>query len=314
MKRIKIFNLEPDRYADEALKILGTFADVTNGPCARTDIIKNLNGCDVLIVRLAHRIDRTLIENIRSVKVIASATTGLDHIDLTAAQEHGINIISLKGDTDFLETIHATAEHTWGLILALLRHIPAAHDHARHGGWNRDLFRGRELHGKTLGIVGLGRLGLKIAGYGLAFGMNVLANDILTDLNIPSVELCALNDLIARSDVISIHVPYDESTQKLIGAAQIGMMKKDAILINTSRGGVIDEKALLDALISGKISGAALDVLNGEPDIKNHPLLVYAAKHENLILTPHIGGATIESMAKAEIRIAEKIRDFFLRL
>ncbi len=311
MDRYRILNLEPENYSAEALTILQTLGEVESGPLSRAELLARVGGYEVLIVRLAHQIDRQVLGRARRLKVIVSATTGLDHIDLDAAAAQGIAVLSLRGETEFLRRIPATAEHTWALLLALVRRIPAAHASVLDGEWQRDRFRGLDLAGKTLGLLGLGRIGEKVARYGLAFGMTVLAYDPYRSDWIAGVErLSAQADLLRRSQVFSIHVPLEARTENLIGAPELALLPPGALLINTARGQMLDESALLAALESGHLGGAALDVLRDERrgSLVESPLVHYARLHDNLILTPHIGGATRESMAATEIFMAHKLR------
>jgi D-3-phosphoglycerate dehydrogenase len=244
--------------------------------------------------------------------VLVSATTGLDHIDLEAAVERGVEVLSLKGETKFLETVTATAELAWGLLLSLLRHIPEAADSVKNGGWDRDAFRGNDLRGRRLGVLGIGRLGCLVAEYGRAFGMSVAAYDPYASDWPMGVELrSAAEDLMEDAQVLSIHVPLNDETRGLIDGEMLARLPEGAIFINTSRGAVVDEAALLAALDSGHLAGAGLDVvadeLSGGP---SDDLLVYSRDHANLIITPHMGGATIESMEKAEIFMANKLAQF----
>jgi D-3-phosphoglycerate dehydrogenase len=268
----------------------------------------------VLITRLSHHISKEVIKLGVRLKVIATATTGLDHIDLDAAQMAGIKVISLKGEVEFLKTITATAEHTFGLMLSICRNIPAAFNDVLKGNWNRDNFRGVELKGKTLGIVGFGRLGKMVSVYGSAFGMRVIINDpYITDIP-DNIKQCGLDELLQKSDFVSIHVPLNSETFKMIGQPQFSLMKRSAYLINTSRGDVIDEDALIDALTNKIIAGAAIDVISGELLTGNDSRIIdYARANNNLIITPHIGGATIDSMQATEIYIADKIKLFFMK-
>lgn len=311
--RLRILNLEPENYAAEALAVLQSLGEVETGPLDRPALLDRIGEFEVLIVRLAHQIDREVLDRAGRLKVIVSATTGLDHLDLECAAAKGIAVLSLRGETDFLRSIPATAEHTWALLLALVRRIPAAHASVLAGEWQRDRFRGADLAGKTLGLLGLGRIGEKVARYGLAFGMRVVAFDPYRAGWPDGVErLASQADLLARSQVFSIHVPLNTETEGLIGAAELDLLPPGALLINTSRGQVLDEAALLAALESGRLGGAALDVLRDERGVNlvESPLVCYARTHENLVLTPHIGGATRESMAATEIFMAHKLRAF----
>ncbi len=313
MSRYRILNLEPENYSAEALTVLQSLGAVETGPLDRAGLLERVGEFDVLIVRLAHSIDRQVLERAERLKVIVSATTGLDHIDLKYAAAKGIAVLSLRGETDFLRRIPATAEHTWALLLALVRRIPAAHASVLAGEWQRDRFRGADLAGKTLGLLGLGRIGEKVARYGLAFGMTVLAYDPYRPGWLDGVErLSGQADLLRRSQVFSIHVPLNAETENLIGAPELALLPPGALLVNTARGQVLDESALLAALERGHLGGAALDVLRDERrgSLVESPLVRYARLHDNLILTPHIGGATRESMAATEVFMAHKLRAY----
>lgn len=297
---MKILNLEPDGYSDKAHAILKKIGKVENGPLTRAQLLKKIAAYDVLIVRLGHKIDAEILKAAKNLKIIVTATTGLNHIDQkAAAAKYKIKILSLKGETKFLNNIHATAEHTWALLLALQRHLPDAVYNVLLGHWNRDMFKGNELHGKTILIVGHGRIGKKIEKYARAFGMKIIIHDKNSKTK--------LNDVLKKSDIVSVHVAYEKSTHELINPLK---MKKGSILINTARGETVNEKNMLKALKSGHLAGAALDVLQSENkgNLKKDPLIAYATKNSNLIITPHLGGATYESMEKTEIFMAEKLK------
>jgi D-3-phosphoglycerate dehydrogenase len=192
-----------------------------------------------------------------------------------------------------------------------MRRLPWAVRAAHSGIWARDAFRGHQLSGKTLGIIGYGRLGRMVAEYGKAFRMRVLATSHSESAS-DYVELMPLDDLIAESDVIAIHVPLNADTRKMIGPKQFDWMKPGAILLNTSRGAIVDEAALLTALECNAIAGAGLDVIEGEwrEDLANHALINYAAEHQNLVISPHIGGATFESQRMVYDLTVRKILTF----
>ena len=313
MSVLRILNAEPENYSAEAASVLATLGEVVNGPMQRAELMAALPQVDVLIVRLGHQVDRQVLDSAGCLKVIGSATTGLDHIDLEAAHSRGIAVLSLRGETEFLRTVPATAEHTWALLLALVRHIPAASQSVRSGHWDRDRFRGHDLAGRTIGILGLGRIGERVAAYANAFDMKVSAYDPERKIWPANVErMQTQSELLARSQILSIHVPLNPSTQSLIGASELERLPRGAFLINTSRGQVIDEAALLRALESGHLAGAALDVLSEERShsLMASPLIRYAQDHANLLITPHIGGATYESMAMTEIFMAKRLKEF----
>ena len=314
--QIRILNAEPVGYCDEARTLLRAIGDLDErSVSSRAELLSIIPQYDVLIVRLAFQIDREVIDAGVCLHVIASATTGLDHIDVEYAQSRGIVILSLKGETEFLRSIPAAAEHTWALLLALIRRISWAYQSVLDGEWNRDAFRGHDLEGKRLGIVGLGRIGERVARYGLAFEMDVGAYDPYKREAISSqvTRFDRLSKLLTKSDVVSLHVPLNAETLRMISHQEFSTMKPGALLVNTSRGAVIDEAALLQALSSGHLGGTALDVLCDEntlPSKESHPLIEYAKTHRNLLITPHLGGATCESMERTEVFMANKLKIF----
>jgi D-3-phosphoglycerate dehydrogenase len=313
MSRLRILNSEPENYSTEAASILSELGDVINGPLQREDLLAALPGLDILIVRLAHQIDSELLERANRLKAIVTATTGLDHIDLDYARSKGITVLSLSGETDFLRRIPATAEHTWALLLALVRNLPAAIQSVLNGGWDRDRFKGHDLAGRKLGILGMGRIGEKVAIYANAFNMKVVAFDTeRKDWPDGVQRMTNQTDLFRQSEILSIHVPLNSATVGIIDEPELAQLPRGALLVNTSRGQIIAEAALLQALESGQIGGAALDVLGEErrKGLVDSPLIRYAREHSNLLITPHIGGATYESMAATEIFMAKKLKKF----
>lgn len=315
---IRILNLEPEGYSTQARAILDTLGDVFELEMARNELLARLADYDVLIVRFGHKIDRALIDAGPRLKAIVTAATGVDHIDVEYAHARGVAVLSLRGEYNFLESVSASAEHSWALLLALLRRIPQAFASVQRGEWNRDLFRGHDLRDKRLGIVGLGRVGRKVATYAQAFAMRIAAYDP-SPLRWPEgVERCeSLAELFQGRDVLSLHLPLTVETVRLVDRDLLRRLAPSSVLINTSRGEVLDEDALLDSLQCGPLAGAAIDVVCGENDpglLAKNALLAYARSHENLLVTPHLGGATFESMAKTEIFMAEKVVRFFQAL
>ncbi len=312
MSDVRILNVEPQGYSPKAQKILGALGELTEKPLDRAGLLKAVAECEVLISRFGHSLDMELFAAAPSLRALVSATTGLDHIDLEAAAAHSVTVLSLRGETEFLEELSATAELAWGLLLSLIRRIPQAFQSVKEGGWDRDAFRGSELRGRRLGIIGLGRLGRMVAAYGRAFGMVVAAYDPYASDWPTGVEMrFTAEDLMEDTQVLSIHVPLNDETRRFMDKGMLARLPEGAILINTSRGAVVDEAALLAALGSGHLAGAGLDVvadeLSGDP---SDDLLAYAREHENLIITPHMGGATVESMEKAEVFMAGKLARF----
>jgi D-3-phosphoglycerate dehydrogenase len=302
---------EPLGFPDEAATLLRRVGDLFFADSDRQGLLSAVSKAHVLWVRLRHRIDAEIIAAAPQLKVIVSPTTGLNHIDVAEAGSRGVQILSLQENADFLRYVRATAEHCFGLMLALLRHVPSALNHVLEGGWNRDLFKGSELYEKTVGIVGYGRLGRIVGRYLQAIDARVLATDPRVQANAvePGITLVSLSTLLQESDLVTLHLNLSTESRGLFGQQQFAQMKRGAWFINTARGELIDENALLNALRSGHLRGAALDVLSDEyaGNIEHHPLVAYAREHDNLIITPHIGGCTAESMKKTECFLAYRL-------
>lgn len=308
MKRVVVHVAETKDFSSEVLKGLTDFAEVKTAHVDQSQLKEALNHCDVFWFRLGYRItEKVILENSRC-RYIVTPVTGLDHVDLEACTRAGVKVISLRGETDFLKTIRATAEHTLGLTLALMRHLPEALSHVNDGNWNRDLFKGREIYGKNVGILGVGRLGSIMAGYFKALGARVYGYDI--DFFDPVIcERLTLQQLFSVVDILSIHLSYDQSTRHLVCRKYLKLMKPHSILINTARGGIVESEDLVWALENNIIAGAALDVIEDEFDRGGNVLLKYARNHSKLIISPHIGGNTYESFFRTETFLLEKLKD-----
>ena len=303
--RPRLLIAEPVDFTRPALDLLSNHFDLVLGDA---DLADAMYEYDAVWVRLQRRIDADVLGAAPRCRFIATPVTGLDRIDLAACERLGVQVLALKGETEFLRTVRATAEMTMALLLALLRQLPSAVEDTLEGRWDRDRFRGREIFGKTAGIVGMGRLGSIVAEYLRAMGMNVVGVDPRDDFPHALAERVTLHELLERSDVISLHVPYEPATRHLLGADAFTRAKEGAVLVNTSRGGVVDEAAMVAALESGRLAGAAVDVLDGEPDISaEHPVLRAARRLPNLLVTPHLGGNTFESFEKTELFLAKKL-------
>jgi D-3-phosphoglycerate dehydrogenase len=307
----QILIAEASRFSNRAAALLRGVAELKIGDFDRVELLQAVPGVNILWVRLRNHVDAEVLAAAADLKIIVSATTGLNHIDVAEAERRQIRILSLRGESDFLKQIRATGEHTVGLILALLRHLPSACNHVLRGDWNRDFFWGHELYGKTVGIVGFGRVGRIVADYLKSFEVRLLATDpdARPEVMPPDVTLVPLDELLPQSDIVSLHVNLTEKNQEFFGREQFARIKRGAWFVNTARGELIEESALLDALHSGRLSGAALDVLCDEqaPGMADHPLMAYARSNDNLIITPHIGGCTAESVDKTEVFLAEKL-------
>ena len=256
---------------------------------------------------MAVPISDAMIDAAPNLKIISCATTGSDHIARESAQANGIAIHTLREDADLLANLTPAAELSWALLMAVARNLPAAVAHTRAGHWRREDFPGTMVQGRTLGLVGVGRLGGWMARYAQAFGMSVRGYDPYQDTLPDGVESATLEDVFAQSDFVSVHVHLSDETRGLVNRALLEAAKPGQILINTSRGAIVDEAALLDGLGSGRIGGAGLDVLDGEPDTANHPLVIYSQSHENVLITPHCGGFSPDAVRLVCARAGKKI-------
>jgi len=311
MKRWKVFCNDDLSLKKDALAELELIADVSYFSAKQDVLIKNIHDYDAYYASAHVQANREILDNAKNLKVIATPSTGVDHIDVQYAKEKNIDVINIAKEIDLLNGFTATAEHAWGLLLACVRQLPAAFDCAKNGYWARQRFTGFQLYNKTLGIIGLGRLGKMMASFGNGFNMNVLGYDVLKK-DIEGVKQVSLDELLITSDVITVHIHSTEENNGFISKDKFKKMKKGIVLINTSRGAVIDENALLENLNSGHVSAAGLDVINGEWDnnLYDHALVKYSRKHNNLIITPHIAGATIESIIGSRVFVAKKLADY----
>lgn len=257
-----------------------------------------------LLVRSETKVTADILFHADKLQVIGRAGVGLDNIDVDAATKKGIIVMNTpEGNTN------TTAEHALSMLLALARHIPQATKSLKNNKWEKKRFVGVEILGKTLGIIGIGRIGSSLAKKALALGMSVIAYDpyIPTEVaNKMAIRLVELNTLLAESDFISIHVPITEETKQMLGQEEFKIVKKGLRIINCARGGIIDEEALCQAIKSGRIAGAGLDVFQQEPPSGN-PLL----ELEEVICTPHLGASTEEAQEKVSISIAKQLADYF---
>lgn len=307
---MRILITEPNDFGKENLALLQELGQVESGPFTRTDLLNIIEDVDVLVVRLGHSIDSEVLDKAHNLKYILTPTTGLNHVDILKAEELNIRVISLKGEIDFLRTIPSTAEHTLALMLSLLRKIPAAHNHVLRGSWDRDQFKSHNLSYFKLGILGYGRVGKQMATYAKALNMPYKFYDTSAEYHhLPS---CSrdLETFMKEIDILSIHIPYDRENYKFLNESNLRHLGPEAYIVNTSRGEVIDEKYLHSRLINNELSGLAVDVLDSEIDPtsrNNNPLIKAAEVHGNVIFTPHIAGATYESMWKTEEFVIKKL-------
>lgn len=297
--------VEQEKFMQIAREAVGDDVEIVCYDTRTTDVEElGRRGRDADIIAIGNLpFPREVLEKCENVKMLAVAFTGLDHVDLKYCEERGIKVQNCAG---YATT--AVAELTFGLLLDLCRNIGKCDTAARNGGTKAGLI-GFELEGRTMGIVGTGAIGARVAKLAAAFGMDVIAYS-RTPGKVAGVRYVSLEELLAQADVVSLHVPLTDETRGMIGAEELALMKKTAVLVNTARGPVVDTKALADALNSGRIAGAAIDVFDKEPPLDADEPLINA---KNTVVTPHVAFATDESMIKrAEIEfrnIAEFIKD-----
>ncbi len=312
----KILNTIGDKFTSRARGPLEEIGIVDYQIPSQVELREIISQYEICVIGLGLNFYKEEIDRASKLKVIATATTGLDHIDVAYAESKGITILSLRGENDFLDTITGTAELTLGLMIDLLRYSPWAFDSVKNYQWDREQFRGFNLYGKTLGIVGLGRLGKMMARYGKALGMKVLFADPLVE-NI-EYQKVSFDQLLKESDVISVHVHLTGETENMFSAKVFAQMKTTVYLINTSRGKIVEEGDLLQALKDKQIAGYGTDVLSDELSFEkagfnNHPLVEFSKHNRNVIIVPHIGGMTYDSREATDVFIAEKTNTFFKR-
>ncbi len=288
--------LVTDGLSEEGLRLLREQAEVVE-----SETLKALGESDALVVRGRTKVTAEVLEQASSnLKVIGRAGVGVDNIDLEAAKSRGLTVVNAPQAATV-----AVAELTLGLMLSLSRHIPAADASMRRAEWRKSELKGSELFEKTVGIVGVGRIGTAIAERASAFGMKVVGYDALKPedaLRSRGIEPTDFDNLLSNSDYVLVHLPLNDETRGMFGSEALGKMKPGARLISAARGGIVDEQALLDALETGHLAGAALDVFSREPPGESKLLV-----HPKVVSTPHIGAATTEAQAKAGRDIAGEV-------
>lgn len=298
-----------DSMAREAVEIFERCdqidVDVKEGQ-SEEDLLQSVPAYHALAVRSATKVTARVIEAAKNLRVVGRAGVGIDNVDVDMANRKGVIVMNTpEGNTI------STAEHAMSMMLALSRNIPQAVGAMRDGRWDRKKFMGAEVYGKTLGIIGLGRIGSQVALRAQSFGMKVIGFDPFTteeQAKKKGIELVPLDEVLERSDYITLHTPMTNETKGIIGRDSIKKMKPTVRIINCARGGLVDETALADALEEGRIAGAALDVYSQEPLPPESPLL----KYDNCITTPHLGASTEEAQTNVAIQVAEQIRDALL--
>jgi D-3-phosphoglycerate dehydrogenase len=270
------------------------------------ELIPLVRDVAAIVVRSETKITRAVLEAAECLRAVGRAGAGVDNIDVECATQRGVAVMNAPSGNTV-----STAELAFSLLMALARKIPQAHASMRAGEWNRKAFQGTELYGKTLGILGLGRIGSEVARRAIAFGMRVLAHDpylTLSRAKALQVETAELDAIYAQADYITVHVPISDQTKDMINAAAFGKMKAGVRLVNCARGGIVNEAHLLAALQTGKVAGAALDVYEAEPLPKDSLL----RSHPQIIMTPHLGASTEEAQESVGIEIAEVLTEYLL--
>jgi len=301
--------LVPDNVDQKAIDILEKTDGLTisaPGKMERDALFAVIGDADAIIIRSGVTADAELLEKATKLKAIARAGVGVDNVDLAKATENGVVVMNTPGGNTI-----STAEHTFGLMIALSRHIPQGHQSLVEGRWDRKKFVGVELKGKTLGIIGLGRIGQAIAVRAQAFEMTVVAYDPYLPAEVAkaiNVELLDLDDIYAQSDYLSLHAMVTDETKNMINAESIAKMKDGVRILNAARGALINSADLAEAIQSGKVAGAALDVYEVEPPPADHPLIGL----DNVLHTPHLAASTSDAQVTVAIEAAELIVDYLL--
>ena len=302
--------LVSDKLAEEGLKILGESPgiEVEHRPGMEPEVLcQTIPDYDALIVRSGTKVTSEVIDAAKSLRVIGRAGIGVDNVDLEAATARGVIVMNTPGGNAV-----TTAEHAIALMMSLARRIPEAHRSLKEGRWEKSRFSGgKELYNQILGVVGLGNIGSIVADRARGLRMRVIAADPLVSEERAErlgVSLVPLDELLARADIVTLHVPATKETRGLIGKEAFAKMKEGVLLVNAARGGIVDEAALLEAIESGKVKGAAMDVFAHEPLPADDPLL----QREEVVVTPHVGAATTQAQLNVAIAIAEQIRDYLL--
>ncbi len=270
----------------------------------RPELKEKMPSIDILIVRSRTQVDRDLLESGRNLKLAIRAGIGLDNVDVTAATEMGVVVMNAPTGN-----IVTTAEHAIALLFAVSRHVARADASMRDGKWDKKSFQGSEIRGKTLGVMGLGNIGKAVAERAVGLKMNVLGYDPYLSEEAAAkygVRLVSLDELLAKSDYITVHVPLLDATRNLLNKEAFAKVKKGAYLINCARGGIVNEAALLEALEKKQLKGAALDVFEQEPPPTDHPLL----KRTDVVLTPHLGASTEEAQLQVGLEVAEQVAEY----
>ena len=301
--------LVSDSLADAGLAILEQARDieVVNRPgLSPEELLEAIASADGLVIRSGTKVTAEVLEAASQLKVIGRAGIGVDNVDVPAASQRGVVVVNTPEGNNV-----TTAEHAIALLVALARHVPQATASMKEGKWEKKKFQGMELFNRTIGVVGLGNIGRIVADRARGLGMRVIASDPHISSEMAAkldVELVSLDELFERSDAITVHVPRNKETTGLLCGETFAKMKRGVLIVNAARGGIVDEPSLLEALDSGQVGGAALDVFVEEPPPSDHPLVV----HPRVICTPHLGASTEQAQLNVSVAVAEQVRDFLV--
>ena len=305
---IKILYLGPDSGYQAVVAKFNNLAEIIHVDSSDSALQDTLSDADALVdASMRVRITDEVVRKALKFKIISCATTGSDHIERAEIDKRGIQLLTLKEDRAFLFNLTPAAEHSWSLLMACSRRLPAAFDHVKSGMWDREDFPGIMLKGKKIGIIGCGRIGSWMGRYAHAFGMEIWGYDPYVNPLPENFTRSELKELMSNCDFITVHVHLTDETKRLVSRECFEVIKPGCIFINTSRGAVVDQVALLEFLKNGHLLAAGLDVLEGEPDIDHNPLVEYARNHDNLIITPHCGGFSPDAVAMVSVHAARKV-------
>ncbi len=300
MKKILISDKLSEKAVEE-LKGTENFDITVKTGMSPEELEKEIEAYDGIVIRSATKLKANILEKAKNLKVVVRAGIGLDNVDLKKAEELGIRVFNTPSATSI-----TVAEYTIGLMFAVARNIPQAYSSMKAHKWEKKLFTGTELYGKTAGIIGFGRIGREVARREIALGMEVLFYDIFeikSDLSAKQVEL---NELLSKSDYISIHLPLTDKTKNMISYRELNLMKDNGVIINVGRGGIINESDLLKILNEGKLRAAVLDVYEKEP-----PTNFELIDHPRLIPMPHLGASAKEGQERAGLEVVKILKEFF---
>lgn len=302
--------LVSDSLAEQGIAVLeqASGLEVVNKPgCSPQELLELIADVDGLVIRSGTKVTAEVLEAAKKLRVVGRAGIGVDNVDVSAATARGVVVVNTPEGNNI-----TTAEHAIALMVSLARHIPQATASMKAGQWEKKKFEGMELFNRTLGVLGAGNIGRFVVSRAKGLGMNVLVHDPYLTAEAAArleVERVSLEEMMSRSDIVTVHVPKTKETTGIIGRKALALARPGVLIINAARGGIVDEEALLEALDSGRVGGAGLDVFVKEPPPEGHPLVL----HPRVICTPHLGASTEQAQINVSVAVAEQVRDFLLK-